>query len=190
MSTVETRVYTPDDLLTMPDGDRFELVDGQLVETDRGGESSWIGGRAYRFLGRYEDEHGGWAFPDATSYQCFPFAPGMVRKPDASYVCAGRFGNNKIPKGHIPIPPDLAVEVVSPNDLYYEVEKKVDEYLRAGVRMVWVVNPEFHTVRVFRDSIENPTQYGPKDEISGDDVLPGFRCRVSDLFANPETSSS
>jgi len=190
MSTVETRTYTPEDLLTMPDGDRFELVDGELVEIDMGGKSSWVGGQVFTELSLHSRTHGGWAFPDSTSYQCFSVDPNRVRKPDASYVGPGRFENDEIPEGHIRVPPDLAVEVVSPNDFYYDVEKKVDEYLRAGVRMVWVVNPEFWTVRVFRDSIQNLAQFGPDDELTGGDVLPEFRCRVSDLFANLQRSSS
>jgi len=182
MSTVEPQAVMPEDLLTMPDGDRYELVDGQLVEIDMGGKSSWIGGQVFTALSLYADEHGGWSFPDATSYQCFPFDPARVRRPDASYVAAGRFANDEIPAGHIAIPPDLAVEVVSPNDLYYDVEGKVNEYLQAGVRMVWLLNPGNRTVRVFRESIEHSTQLGPDDELTGGEVLSGFRCRIAELF--------
>ncbi|MFQ5730825.1 MAG: Uma2 family endonuclease [Planctomycetaceae bacterium] len=186
MSTAELQTYTPEDLLHMPDGDRYELVDGQLVEIDMGGESSWVGGRIFKSLALYEGEHGGWAFPGDTSYQCFAFAPEMVRRPDASFVCAGRFEDGEIPKGHIPIPPDLAVEVVSPNDIYTRVEDKVEEYLQAGVRLVWVLNPANRTVRIFRESIEGSTQAGPDDDLSGGDVLPGFRCGIAGLFSGSE----
>jgi len=188
MSTVEAPTYMPEDLLTMPDGDRYELVDGQLVEIDMGGQSSWVGGEAFGLLREYAQRHGGWAFPDATSYQCFPFDPARVRRPDASYVAAGRFANDEIPAGHIPIPPDLAVEVVSPNDLYYDVEGKVNEYLQAGVRMVWLLNPGNRTVRVFRESIEHSTQLGPDDELTGGEVLPGFRCPVGSLFGTSKSA--
>ena len=190
MSTVEQQLYTPEDLLQMPDGDRYELVDGQLVEQeDMGGKSVWAGGQVFLGLALYAKANGGWAFMDGVGYQCYPFAPDQVRKPDASFVCAGRFENDEIPDGHIRIPPDLAVEVVSPNDLYYKVESKVDEYLRAGVSIVWVVNPEFRTVRVFRGSIEQLTQFGPNDELTGGETLPGFRCRVADLFPAPSPAS-
>lgn len=183
MSTVEQQIYTPDDLLRMPDGDLFELVEGQLVEKDMGGKSAWVGGRIFKLLSLYEDEHGGWAFPGDTGFQCFAFEPEMVRKPDAAYVAAGRFENDEIPDGHIRVRPDLAVEVVSPNDIYTRVEDNVDEYLRAGVPLVWVLNPENRTVRVFEDPDGRSTQLGPKDELTAPKVLPGFRCRIAELFA-------
>jgi Uma2 family endonuclease len=188
MSTVE-QTYTPEDLLRMPDGDRFELVDGQLVEKVMGMKSGWVAGRVFKSLAIYEDQHGGHAFPDGVSYQCFPFDPGLVRRPDASFICAGRFENDEIPEGHCPIHPDLAVEMVSPNDMYRHVEEKVEEYLRAGVRLVWVLNPENHTVRVFEDKEVRSTQLGPSDELTAPEVLPGFRCRISDLFKGAPRSA-
>lgn len=191
MSTVEQQLYTPEDLLQMPDGDQYELVDGQLVEQfEMGAISVWVVTRLSALLVAYEDKHGGRAFGDGMGYQCYPFAPDQVRKPDASFVCAGRFENDEISDGHVRIPPDLAVEVVSPSDRYYKVESKVDEYLRAGVKMVWLVNPELRTVRIFRENVFNTKQVGPGDELTGDDVLPGFRCKVSELFPNPRKSNT
>jgi Uma2 family endonuclease len=79
------------------------------------------------------------------------------------------------------IPPDLAVEVVSPNDLAYDVESKVVEYLDANVALVWVIDPEARTVRIYRrdGSISWLREQG---ELSGEDVLPGFQCRVATIF--------
>ena len=82
------------------------------------------------------------------------------------------------------IAPNLAVEVVSPNDLVYEIDEKVEEYLEAGVELVWVVNPVTRTVRVHRADRPGVT-LREMDELTGDDLLPGFRCRVSDLFQLP-----
>lgn len=189
MSTVEQQLYTPEDLLEMQDGDRYELVDGQLVEReDMGGVSTWVAARIVAFLVAFENENGGFAFGDGVGYQCFPFDPNRVRIPDASYIGPGGLENDEIPEGHIPVPPDLAVEVVSPNDLFYNVENKIDEYLRAGVKMVWLVNPELRTIRIVRGNIVNAKQVGPGDELTGDDVLPGFRCAVSKLFPKPKVS--
>lgn len=190
MSTVEQQLYTPEDLLRMPDGDRYELVDGHLVERNiMGGTSGWIGNRIGRALSEYEDANGGRAFGDSVGYQCFPFAPDRVRLPDASYIGPKRLTDNEIPSGHIPVAPDLAVEVISPNDIYYSVENKVDEYLQAGVKMVWLVNPELRTIRIFRENIFNMKQVGPADELTGDDVLPGFSCPVAELFPKPQESA-
>ena len=173
--------YTPEDLLSMPDGERYELVNGNLVERDMGAESSWIGGETYRLLANFVREHGlGWVFNPECGYQCF-LHPRDVRRPDASFIARGRLESEAFPKGHVQIPPDLAVEVVSPNDLFYEVEEKIGEYLDAGVRLVWVVNPQERTVQVFRPDGSN-TRLLENDELAGEEVIPGFRCRVAELF--------
>jgi Uma2 family endonuclease len=186
MSTVAAkRHYTPEDLLAMPNGDRFELVDGQLVERNMSAWSSHIGGRMVRLLGNFCEENPlGWTMQADCSYQCFPHAPSLVRKPDVSVIRFGRFPNERLPEGHIRIAPDLAVEVLSPNDLDYETDQKIEEYLRAGVRLVWVINPESRTVLIYRaDGSINGLR--EQDELSGEDVLPGFRCRVAELFRLP-----
>jgi Uma2 family endonuclease len=189
MTTTKTE-YTPEDLLAMPDGDLFELIDGQLVERNMGAESSHIGVRLVRRLDTFCEESGaGWLMGADCGYQCFPEAPGKVRRPDVSFVRKGRFPNEQIPKGHINIPPDLAVEVLSPNDLDFETDEKIEAYLRAGVRLVWVVNPESRTVLIYRadGSIGGLRE---RDELNGEEVLPGFRCRVAELFQNPVATST
>jgi Uma2 family endonuclease len=179
-------VITPDDLLKMPDGDRYELVDGHLVERAMGAQSSYIGGRLFRLIGDFcEQNQSGWALPADCGYQCFPDNPDRVRRPDVSFVAAGRLPGKHLPEGYFRVAPDLAAEVLSPNDLDYETDRKVEEYLRAGVRLVWVVNPETKTVLIYRadGSIDGLREPG---ELIGEDVLPGFRCRVGDLFVTPE----
>ena len=76
------------------------------------------------------------------------------------------------------------VEVVSPNDLYGDVEAKVDEYLRVGIKLVWVVDPRTKAIRIHRAN-ETIQDVGLKDELSGEDVVPGFRCAVQDVFRLP-----
>jgi Uma2 family endonuclease len=177
--------YTADDLLRMPDGDRFELVDGKLVETHRGAESSYVGGELHYHLRAFcRTAPLGWALPADTSYQFIPGRPNLVRRPDVSFIRLGRLPNETLPAGHIRIAPDLAVEVVSPNDLYYEVEQKVAEHRAAGVRLIWVVVPPTRTVLVRRldGSI---AEVGEAGELDGEDVVPGFRCPVRDLFLPP-----
>lgn len=184
MSTV-AKQYTPEDLLVMPDGDDYELVDGELVRRNMGANSSRIVTKAITLIGKYnEATPRGWLFNTDCGYQCFPDAPNKVRKPDVSFVCFGRFPNEQVPDGYIELPPDLSIEVLSPNDLDYETDLKVEELLAAGVRLIWVINPESHTVLVYRanGSIVGLREY---DELSGEDVLPGFRCRVAELFAVP-----
>jgi Uma2 family endonuclease len=190
MSTVATENrYTPENLLTMPDGDNYELVDGNLLQRKMSARSSYVAGEIFAFLRDYNRaNHRGWVFPEGTSYQCFPNAPAKIRRPDTSFIPFGRFPGEELPDGHIRIVPTLAVEVTSPNDLVYEVDEKVEEFLAAGSRLVWVIKPANRTVEIHRPD-------GPgvilraENELTGDDVLRGFRCRVADLFPAPSLVS-
>ncbi len=121
--------YTPEDLQAMPDGKSYELVGGQLEEREMRIESSWVAGRILTRLGQFcEEPKLGWALPADSGYQCFPHDPGMVRKPDASFVKTGRFPGDVLPKGWAKVPPDLVVEVLSPNDLVYKLEERLSDY--------------------------------------------------------------
>jgi Uma2 family endonuclease len=77
--------------------------------------------------------------------------------------------------------PILAVEVLSPYDKQREIDETIEEYLACGVRVVWIVNPFQDTVTVFRPGIE-PVFYNRSQAIEGDPELPGFRCRVAEIF--------
>jgi Uma2 family endonuclease len=106
------------------------------------------------------------------------------RLPDVSFVAAERIPPAGEPEGIWPFAPDLAVEIVSPADLYERVQGKIREYFTAGTRQVWLISPEHHTVNVYL----SPTQVtilSDGDELAGGEVLPGFRCRVGDLFRSP-----
>jgi Uma2 family endonuclease len=178
--------FTPEDLLRMDDGVNYELVDGKLVERHMGMESSEIAARILLLIGMFlRDRRLGRLFGADASYQCFPDSPSKVRKPDVSFIRTDRLPGGRTPTGHCPVPPDLAVEVISPGDLSYEVEEKVTEYLVAGIPLVWVVHPPTRTVRVHRprSSPRGPiSELAGDDTIDGEDVLPGFSCKVSEFF--------
>ncbi len=178
--------FTPEDLLALPDGDLYELVDGKLVEKPLSQESSWVGGKLLRLLGNFaEDEHQlGWVFGADCGYQCFPDAPNKVRKPDLSFVSRGKLPERPFSEGHVRVPPDLAVEVVSPNDISEEVEAKVEEYLAANVTAVWVIFPRVRIVHVYRQG-KTVTRLREQDVLSDEQLLPGFRCVVGDLLPLP-----
>lgn len=186
MMSVETpdRTYTPEDLLALPDdGKTYELVGGRLVEKQMGGFSDWVSGRVLRLLGDLGEDRGLGFVISETGYQCFS-DPRMVRKPDVSFIRRGRLTGERIPDGHIPVPPDLAVEVVSPNDTAYEVETKVQEYLEAGVPLVWVVYPNTRGIHVYRRD-GAPDRLGELDDLTAPELIPDLRCRVADLFTIP-----
>jgi Uma2 family endonuclease len=181
------RLFTPDDLLRIPDAVNYELVDGKLVERDMGMESSRVAARILALIAFFlRDGRQRLLFGADGSYQCFPDAPEKVRRPDVSFIRNGRLPDDRAPEGHCRIPPDLAVEVMSPNDLAYEVEDKVAEYLGAGVPIVWVVSPNTHSVRIHRPRSSprgSVSALTSEDAIDGEDVLVGFTCPVRDFFA-------
>jgi Uma2 family endonuclease len=181
-----TNFYTPEDLLRLEDAVRYELVDGKLVERNMGMESSKVAGTILAMIWAFARPRKlGHMFNAENSYQCFRDDSSKVRKPDVSFIRTGRLTDEKVPKGHCPIPPDLAVEVVSPNDLFYDVEEKVQEYLTAGVPLVWLVNPDTRSVHIYRPASSergNVSLLGPGDTLTGEEILPGFTCNVADLF--------
>jgi Uma2 family endonuclease len=101
------------------------------------------------------------------------------RRPDVAFLAKERVPENK--RQASPVPPDLAVEIVSPTDMAYDVEDKVLEYLEAGTQMVWVIHPVTKTVTVYR----TPTDIKIltiNDTLTGEDVVEGFECAVAEIF--------
>ena len=176
---------TPETLLAMPDGDAYELVDGELVERHMGFRSSRVGGRLFRLLDVHCDrEQLGWVLPSDAGYQCFADDPHKVRKPDVSFIRADRLSARDEPEGWATIAPDLVAEVISPNELFDAVAIKVNEYLMAGVRLVWVIDTVTQKVYVYRQEGHGDI-LRDTDELSGEEIVNGFRCRVADLFTPP-----
>ncbi len=177
------REVTPEELLALPGAEHYELVDGVPVEKTMSLRSSRVEITIGRILDAYcEGKDLGWVLGPTCGYRCFPWKPGKVRRPDVSFIARDRLpGSARWSEGYVLIPPDLAVEVTSPSDEVYDLEEKVEEYLQAGVRLVWVVHPEVRAIQVIRaDGSGLRVRSG--GELSGEDVLPGFRCPVDALF--------
>jgi Uma2 family endonuclease len=173
----------PDDLLAMPGGDSYELIDGRPVEKPMGAKADEIALSLAVALRQYvRAKQLGRVYGAQTGYRCFPGRTKQVRKPDVSFVARGRLPNDETPEGDILIAPDLAVESVSANDTYAEVEVKVQEFLAAGVKLVWVICPASKTVLVRRPG-RTCSDLTEADTLSGEDVVPGFSCPVAELFA-------
>jgi Uma2 family endonuclease len=186
MTIAAKRVVTPEDLLLLQDSINYELVDGSLVERHMGSESSAIALAIGIALGNFiRARRLGHLFTADCGYRCFPNEPDQIRKPDVSFIKTGRLVSEHIPEGYMHIAPDLAVEVLSPGDLAYEVDAKVEQYLAAGVRLVWVVSPRTRSIRIHRPKDAKAGPIGAlteSDTISGEDVLPGFECPVAEFF--------
>lgn len=113
-------------------------------------------------------------------------APGTVVGPDVAYCIDANTYNEVEPKW-VETPPVLTVEVLSPNDKMSNVNEKIADYLRAGVKVVWLADPELKTVTVYRTA-RNHVVLKSADALIGGDDLPGFTCRVADLFLLPGES--
>lgn len=186
MSLAElTTRYTADDLLRLPNGGGYELVDGQLVERHMGAKSQFVAAELQFLLTSHCKTHGlGWVAGSEVGYRCFGEDVDRVRRPDASFIRGDRLPVAEVPWGFLTLPPDLAIEAVSPGDAHSELEEKVSEYLAAGVRLVWVIEPEAQRVYVYHPDGRGVI-LNRDDTLSGEDVVPGFACRVADLFAPP-----
>ncbi len=178
-----TKSYTTDDLLRMEDSTGWELVDGQLRERTVSKESSRVAATIVSLLGveaRRTDEAE--VYGADLGYTCFPpDAEKEMRKADASVIRRETLASVAGDPGYMPVPADLAVEVLSPNDLIRNVNDKVEEYLSAGFGIVWVVDPVKKNVMIHRRD-GSVTKVHENEEISGETALPGFRCRVAELL--------
>ncbi|MBN9521661.1 Uma2 family endonuclease [bacterium] len=172
----------PDDLLRMPDGDRYELIDGVPKEKQMGAESDAIAAGIIGLVRPFVAASKlGLVFGSQTGYQCFPTRPKLVRMPDVSFVTKGRLPGDKAPKGYVTLAPDLAVEVLSPGEFAEELWGKLADYKSAAIRLVWVVSPATRIVQV-RRADSSMSELDETGTLSGEDVLPGFTCLVADLF--------
>ena len=112
--------------------------------------------------------------------------PGLVRIPDAAFISWGRYPQKKRRRGEIPtVAPDLIVEVLSKDNTRGEMKRKLEEYFRAGVRLVWYVDPSKRTVRVYT-ALDRSTLLREDETLDGGDVLPGFALSIRDWFAEAE----
>jgi Uma2 family endonuclease len=105
--------------------------------------------------------------------------PDTVRGPDVGYWSRERVP--EVPEDYFEVPPDLAVEIVSPGDSQTRVQAKILQYLKQGVRMVWVVDPELRIVTVYR-GLDQMRILEEDATLSGEEVLPGFNCPVRRFF--------
>jgi Uma2 family endonuclease len=181
----ETRtLMTADELLHLPDdGKHYELVAGELIEAAwPGGEHGYVAGNASYRLSAFVEQRGlgGAVFAAATGFRTSR-DPDTVRAPDMAYVAGPRVAQARV-AGYPDLAPDLVVEVVSPNDRASEIHAKVMEWLGAGSQLVWVLYPASRTVVAHRPASEARVLQAD-DRLDGAPVLPGFSCRVGDLFA-------
>ncbi|MGH7700423.1 MAG: Uma2 family endonuclease [Gemmatimonadales bacterium] len=175
-------LQTAEDLLRFREpGKTAELVRGVLIVREP--PSTGHGARSARLLYRVMDfikRHGlGEVFAQDTGFK-IERDPDTVRAPDVAFVARQRLA--QIPEeGYAELAPDWAAEILSPSDRPGEVLEKVGQWLSAGVRLVWVLDPVRRHTRVHRAD-GTVSIVGPEEELDGEDVIPGFRCPLRDIF--------
>ena len=178
------RITTADELFNMPDdGYRYELVRGELRKmAPTGGEHGWIESDINGSLIPYVKANNlGRTFGGNTGF-FLERGPDHVRAPDVAFVRRERVEAIGRQIRYWPEAPDLAIEVISPDDRYTEVNEKVADWLTAGTRMVVVVNPRNRTVNVHTP--DNTVTLKIGDTLDGGDVVPGWQMPLTDIFAD------
>jgi Uma2 family endonuclease len=189
MATVASELMTAEqfyDFVHRPENrDRiFELEDGEIVEMSRPGKKhGLVCGNVSRILGNY-------AVAKKRGYVCTNDTgivvardPDRVRGPDVMFFEDAKV-YEEVGEKFSETPPLLAVEVLSPNDKFGKVNRRIQDQLRFGARLVWLLDPESMTVTVYRPEKQHFV-LDDAEELTGDEVLPEFRCRVAEFFTLP-----
>ena len=180
----ELVLMTAEELLQLPDDEwRYELVEGRLVRmTPTGGKHGRVVMALLLAVGRFvEEQRLGEVFPAETGFWISrEGGPDTVLAPDLAFVRAGREPDPGA-EGYPRLAPDLVAEIASPSQGREEMAAKARWWLSAGVRLVWIVLPEARTVEVWRDG-KLARIITPEEELSGEEVLPGFVYPITHLF--------
>ena len=177
-------LITAEKLLCMPeDGYRYELIAGELRRRELlHWRESLACSELLTCLGiTVTDGKLGMLLPGPTGF-LLARDPDTVRSPNIAFIHRDHLPSTLPDEVFWPGAPNLAVEVVSPGDTIREIDEKAKAWLAAGTSLVWVVNPAWRNVTVYRSPTDIKT-VSEDAELTGEDVVPGFRCRVGDIFA-------
>ena len=176
------KTYTRDEFLRLPDSVGYELIDGHLVERHVSAKSSSVAMTIGALLvGEARKTGEARVYGSDLTYDCFQQEGSRQRRGDVSLIRIARLADLEDDPGYMPIPADLVVEVLSPNDEGYQINRKVEAYLAAGFGLVWVVDPNARIAFIHRAD-GTVTKLHENDEITGETALPGFRCKVAEFF--------
>lgn len=170
-------------LLELPQGHlRHELIQGELREmAPAGHEHGHLAHEIALSLGVHVKANKlGRVYAAETGFK-LASDPDTVRAPDVAFVSAARLENVES-SGYFPGSPDLAIEIISPNDRHSEVEEKVEMWLHYGVRMVVTLNSQTRTATVYR-SLDSIRMIRGQGRLEGEDVIPGWALPLAELFS-------
>jgi len=183
------QTMTADEFFNSPYSRGFELVGGRIVSKGGAVETNMPTGAlhgavteelASRMSYFVRENKLGRVFAAETG---FILSKDTVRGIDVSFVGIEKLGKFGITEKFFPVAPDLAVETISPGNSFDEIQDKIEEYLAAGTKLVWIVYPKQKMVQVHRQhNVINVLR--ETDELDGEDVIPNFRVKLSEIF-NP-----
>ena len=179
-----TPLVTAEQLAKMPPPDGFtELVEGVIYQMPPAGhDHGERAGNMFLFVAQFVRQHKlGKVYAAETGF-ILKRNPDTVRAPDVAFVTAVRAAAQTRREGFFDGYPDLAVEVISPSETAEQIQAKVQDYLQAGTRLVWLVYPTTQTVTAY-GSLQDIRVYTIEDTLTGAEVLPDFSLPVRDIFA-------
>jgi Uma2 family endonuclease len=180
MATLQ-HLISAEELFQMPNPGRCELVRGELIMVSpAGSKHGWIIGNLTILLGHFIKLNKLGGIMGAETGFIISRNPDSVRAPDVAFVSADRLPE-MIPEGFFNGPPDLAVEVLSPSDRASEVQEKIRDWLEAGCRAVWIVDPKTKSVTIYKGA-QDIVVLASGDTLTDPQNLPGFTALVSEIF--------
>ena len=181
-SPTDARPVTGEELARMPNAGACELIEGRVVPmSPTGGEHGRVEGNFYEAIRRVARSR---RLGKVLVGEVGIFTgrnPDSVRGADVAFVSNERYERLRSKQGFLDVPPELVVEVLSPNDSITDLMQKLREYFAVGVKLVWVANPETRVVRAYR-SPTDVRELSGSDRLTGEDVLLGFDVQVQTLF--------
>ncbi len=178
----EKKVWTDEEFMALPDGHRYEIVNGELVDMGSAGAKH---GYIYSLpvmalMGYILTKKLGVVLDSSTA---FKMKSGNKSSPDISFFAKERLqGLTELPTGFLEGAPDLAVEVLSPGNTVEEIHDKLVEYFENGTRLFWVIHPNENYMLAYRSAQEPDRLLKSVDSLDGEEVVPGFSLPVADPF--------
>lgn len=190
MATTDSTLMTTKEFLQLPEDENVtrELIDGQLRErtvTTRSLKHSIVVGRISHVLIAWldADDDAGGVIATGEVRCRLSTEPDTMVGIDVAWFTGEEAIRRGEEEGFYDGPPVVAVEVLSPSDTHEDISDKIHRYLAVGTKQVWVVDPDFRTVTVYRTD-RNPVFYNAEQELDGAPELSGFRVNTGLLFAS------
>ena len=180
--TNQSQALTDEQFMALPEDDNlYEYVNGELIVVANSGvEHGYLALTLGYFLTGFVRSHRLGVTCDSST--AFKMKTGNKRSPDLAFIAKERLhGLKRLPKGFFEGAPDLAVEIISPNNTFAEIHNKLVEYFENGTRLVWVILPDEESVLVYRQP--KPSKLlQVEDSLDGEAVITGFQLPLMELF--------